>query len=181
MNDQKLIEAALEAGAAKAVVINGADIVLSSAFRDICKSNQCGGYGRCWMCPPDIGPIDILMEQVRAYPRGLWYQSIAKIEDSFDIEGMFAAGEEHARLSQRIQQNVSALLEKPFLHLSCGGCHLCPTCAKVAGEPCRMPNKALSSLEGYGVDVYQTTKNTPLLYINGQDTVTYFGIVLFAE
>lgn len=181
MKNQKLIEAALEAGAVKAVIIQGSDIVLSPAFRDICKSNQCGGYGRCWMCPPDIGPIDQLMEQVRAYPKGLWYQSVAKIEDSFDIEGMFAAGQEHALLSQRIQKNVVSVLDEKFLHLSCGGCHLCPTCAKVSGEPCRMPDQALSSLEGYGVDVYQTTKNTPLQYINGPDTVTYFGIVLFTE
>jgi len=181
MNDQKLIEAALEAGAAKAVVINGADIVLSSAFRDICKSNQCGGYGRCWMCPPDIGPIDILMEQVRAYPRGLWYQSIAKIEDSFDIEGMFDAGRKHAHTSVCIEEKLRPLKLTDYLHLSCGGCHICEVCAKKTDEPCRFPDKALSSVEGYGVDVYNTTKDTPLKYINGQDTVTYFGMVLFEE
>ena len=44
-----------------------------------------------------------------------------------------------------------------------------------------MPEKALSSLEAYGIDVYQTTKDTDLKYINGADTVTYFGIVLFQE
>ena len=37
------------------------------------------------------------------------------------------------------------------------------------------------SLEGYGVDVYNTTKDTPLKYINGQNTVTYFGMILFSE
>jgi len=36
-------------------------------------------------------------------------------------------------------------------------------------------------LEGYGVDVYSTTKDTPLAYINGENTVTYFGAVFFAE
>ena len=42
-----------------------------------------------------------------------------------------------------------------------------------------MPEKAMSSLEGYCVDVYNTTKDTPLKYINGQNTVTYFGAILF--
>ena len=47
------------------------------------------------------------------------------------------------------------------------------------GEPCRHPDKALASLEGSGVDVYNTTKDTPLKYINGQNTVTFFGMVLW--
>ena len=34
-------------------------------------------------------------------------------------------------------------------------------------------------MEGYGIDVYQTSKPTELKYINGQNTVTFFGIVLF--
>ena len=48
-------------------------------------------------------------------------------------------------------------------------------------EPCRFPEKALPSLEAYGVDVYNTTKDTDLKYINGQNTVTFFGMVLFRE
>ena len=36
-------------------------------------------------------------------------------------------------------------------------------------------------MEAAGVDVYNTTRDTPLKYINGQNTVTYFGLVLFDE
>lgn len=54
-------------------------------------------------------------------------------------------------------------------------------CAKVDNEPCRFPEKALSSLEAYGVNVSATVKNTEMKYINGPDTVTYFGMVLFKE
>lgn len=179
METEALIRAALSGGAAKAVVIPQSTIVLSAHFRSICESNQCGSYDRCWMCPPHIGPIEELMAQVRKYPYGLLYQTIAQIEDSFDIEGMFAASAEHAQVSQRIHSSVTPLLTGQFLHLSCGGCHLCETCAKRENQPCRMPDKALSSLEGYGIDVYNTTKDTPLKYINGQNTVTYFGMVLF--
>ena len=156
-------------------------IVLSNTFRAICESNQCGGYGKCWMCPPYIGAIEELMEKVRSYPRALLYQTIYEIEDSYDIEGMFEAGANHAQVSQRLQKEMASVIGKPFLHLTCGGCHLCPTCAKRSEEPCRFPDKALPSLEGYGVDVYNTTKDTPLKYINGQNTVTYFGMVLFSE
>lgn len=174
-----LIRAALEAGAAGAVVIPVSSIVLSAQFRQICEANQCGGYDRCWMCPPHLPPIEDAMAQIRRFSHALWYQSVSPLDDSFDIEGMFAAGHQHALLSQRIRDAVTPLIGENTLHLGCGGCHLCPACAKIEGKPCRLPQRAIPSLEGYGVDVYNTTKDTPLPYISGQNTVTYFGAVLF--
>lgn len=179
--DNKLINLALASGATEATIISQDQIVLSDSFRTVCEKNQCGNYGKCWVCPPYIGPIEQLIADVRCYPKALWYQSITPIEDSYDIEGMFRAGNAHAQLSQRIQYSIQPVLSSGFLHLSCGGCHLCPTCAKVTDELCRFPDKALSSLEGYGIDVYNTTKSTTLKYINGQNTVTYFGMVLYME
>lgn len=178
---QKLIQTALEAGAAKAALISGEQIVCDRSFRKICENNQCGCYGKCWVCPPEIGEIEDLMAQVKTYPKGLLYQTIGTLEDSFDIEGMMAAGRSHALVSSNLQRALPGLLQKPFLHLSCGGCHLCDICAKRTGEPCRHPESALPAMEGYGIDVYNTTQNTPLHYINGTNTVTYFGLVLFTE
>jgi len=133
------------------------------------------------MCPPGIGEIGELIARAKTYPRGLLYQTIGTLEDSFDVEGMFATAANHARVSQTLQPTVAALLKKPFLHLTCGGCHLCEVCAKRTGAPCRHPECALPSMEGYGIDVYNTALATPLNYINGTDTVTYFGLVLFSE
>ena len=181
LNMEALIQVALSAGAAKAVGITAEQIAYDRAFREICEHNQCGCYGKCWVCPPEIGEIDDLINRVRSYPRGVLYQTIGTLEDSFDVEGMFAAGANHAQVSSRIQKQLPQLLKKPFLHLGCGGCHLCETCAKRTGESCRHPEYALPAMEGYGIDVYNTTKDTPLHYINGTNTVTYFGLVLFTE
>ena len=181
MNREQILQYVLSGGATKAVYITQDQIVLSAEFRRICETNQCGGYGKCWMCPPFIGEIEELMEKVRSYPGAVLYQTIHEIEDSFDIEGMFEAGSRHARTSVQIDENLRQLGFGKYLHLSCGGCHICEVCAKKTDEPCRFPDKALSSVEGYGVDVYNTTKDTPLKYINGQNTVTYFGMVLFEE
>lgn len=181
MDENKLIREAVARGAAGAAVICGSQVVLSDSFRKICESNQCGSYGRCWMCPPCIGPIDALMARVRSYSRALVYQTVSPIADSYDVEGMFEAAAGHARVSLQVAQGVGKLLKPGFLHLSCGGCHLCRTCAKCSNEPCRFPEQALSSLEGYGVDVYQTVRSTPLKYVNGQNTVTYFGMIFFSE
>ena len=178
--DQQLIEAALGAGATKAMVSPQEQIVLSAQFRDICATNACGKYGRCYMCPPDVGDIEQLMAEVRKYPRALVYQTISPLEDSFDYEGMVDAGYNHVRLSQRLQDELADLLPQGFMHLTCGGCRLCENCLKEEGKPCRYPDRAMPSVESYGVDVYNTVKGTDLKYINGQNTVTFFAMALFA-
>lgn len=178
MKKDELIRAALDAGATKAAVIDQSQIVLNAEFRKMCAQNSCGVYGRCYMCPPDIGPVEELMDRVRAYPRGLLYQTISPLEDSFDIEGMSEAKHRHVLLSQRLEERIRPLLGR-HLHLCCGGCGLCERCARLDDQPCRFPDKAMPSLESYGVNVYQTTSSTSLKYINGQNTVTYFSLVLF--
>ena len=148
----------------------------------MCASNACGNYGRCWMCPPDIGPIDELMAQVKTYDTALVYQTVGQLEDSYDFEGMMDAAADHNRLVQFIREYLSpASFGEEFsaiLHLGAGGCHVCETCAKKTGEPCRFPDKALPSLEAYGINVSKLASAAGMKYINGQNTVTYFGAVL---
>lgn len=179
MDTQSLVQLALKLGATKAVIIPQDKIVMSASFRAICEGNGCGMYNKCWMCSPTIGDIETLMGKVRSYSHGLWYQLIGDIEDSFDFEGMSEVGDEHVKLCQRIHQAIKPVLGENMLHLGKGGCGLCERCTILDGEPCRLPEQAISSLEMYGVDVYQTTEGTGLKYINGQNTVTYFGLVLF--
>jgi predicted metal-binding protein len=181
MTYEALIQAALDCGASKATVIDVEQVVLSEEVRNMCAANRCGLYGKCWVCPPDIGPIEETMAKVRRFSKGLWYQRYSDLEDSFDFEGMVEAKKEFVKVSQRLNERLGQLFKGEYLHLGGGGCGLCETCAKATGEPCRFPEKALSSIEAYGVDVYNTTKSTDLKYINGQDTVTYFGMVLFEE
>ena len=181
MNTERLIGAALDCGASKAVIIDQNSIVLNAAFRDLCRANRCGVYGRCYMCPPQVGPIEELMERIRSFDKGLFYQVICPLEDSFDFEGMTEAKKELVRVSQNLLDALPPLLGEDALHLSGGGCGLCDICASVTGDPCRHPDRALASLESSGIDVYQTTRGTSMKYINGADTVTYFGMVLYRE
>ncbi len=181
MNYEKLIETAIAEGAKKAVVIPAAQIVTSERFRDDCASNVCGNYGRCWMCPPDTGDIKELIKTVRSFPRGMLYQTIFELEDSFDIEGMGESATLHAKISRKIETALKPMLPKGYLHLINGGCRFCETCAKQEDKPCVSPENALASLESYGIDVYNTTKDTDLKYINGQNTVTFFSMILLPE
>ncbi len=177
---KKLADSAIELGAFKANVINAKDIVTDRVFREICLSNSCGMCGKCYMCPPDIGDIDELMGSIAKYEYALVYQTVTEIEDSFDFEGMIEAKKSFYPVSQSLRKVFSDLNPQKVLHVGAGGCGVCQKCAKATGEPCRFPHLAMPSLEAYGVNVSELARAAGMKYINGQNTVTYFGAVLFS-
>jgi predicted metal-binding protein len=179
MDGKTIMELALNQGADKAAALLTQDVVFDTMFRDICKSNGCGNYGKCYMCPPDVGDIEDLIWKAQTFGNAVMYQAIYAIEDSFDFEGMQAAGKAFNLCARRIQEKAIEMFKEPWLHLAAGGCRVCETCAKRGNLPCRSPGEALASLESYGVDVYHTSSRAGLKYTNGENTVTYFGMLLF--
>lgn len=179
MNTSSWVQQVLDMGAFRASVIPVSQVVLSREFRDLCEKNYCGIYNKCWVCPPDCGDIDDLMNQVRSYDQILVYQTVGKLEDSFDLEGMRAAGRRQTKLNQKVLDWSKTLPVSRSRLLGGGGCGLCEVCAKVTNEPCRHPDRALPALEAYGVDVSRLASAAGMKYINGQNTVTYFGGLLF--
>ena len=161
MDYSALAEQVRGLGAYKAGVVDLQDVRFDRAFRAMCETNACGNYGKCWMCPPDAGDIDALMNEAQSYQKALVYQTVGKLEDSYDFEGMMPFAKK--------------------LHLGAGGCHMCGVCAKRTNEPCRHPELAMPSLETYGIDVSELAASSGMKYINGQNTVTYFGALLFCE
>ncbi len=177
---EKLISLCKDLGAYKANVISVNEIELNRIFRDMCASNACGMYNKCYMCPPDVGDIDTLMAEVGKYDYALVYQTVTMLEDSFDFEGMVEAKKNTYPLAQKIRKAFFDMDMLSALHLGAGGCGVCETCAKQTDEPCRFPEKAMASLEAYGFNVSALAKASDMKYINGQNTVTYFGAVLFS-
>lgn len=181
MKTNQILSILSDCGVYRAAVLPQTSVVYNPVFREICAKNTCGGYGTCYMCPPDIGPLDELMAAAQRFPRCVMYQNVYEIEDSFDYEGMVDAKKNHHHCAQQIQAVLKPLANQPFLHLEAGGCGICQRCAKRDQLPCRFPEKALSSLEAYGIDVYNTASNAGLKYVNGQNTITYFGILMLPE
>ena len=176
---ETMVAEAKRLGSFKANVIEADKIETDRVFRDICASNACGMYGRCYMCPPDVGEIESLMAELGSYDYVLVYQTVSELEDSYDFEGMIEAKKRTYPIAQSLRSFFSELGIDSVLHLCAGGCGVCPTCAKQTGEPCRFPALAMPSLEAYGINVSALAKSADMKYINGQDTVTYFGAVLF--
>lgn len=169
----------LAMGAKNAAVLRVTEISFDKSFRSMCASNVCGNYGKSYMCPPDVGEIGSLIEKAKAYRYAIVYQTIGMLEDSYDFEGMMEAGQRHNDLSQKVRKLFDQNGFENALHLGAGGCRLCPVCGKKTGEPCRYPDRAMSSLEAYGVNVSELATQCNMRYINGTNTVTYFGAALF--
>jgi len=179
MEKKLLIERALEAGAAGAGVVRVAQIVFQRDFRAACEQNLCGKYGKCWMCPPDVGDIDEMIAHAKGYQYMLVFQSIGQLKDSFDIEGMEAAAIAHNALALKLAEVFDGVLESP-LRVGAGACHVCRRCGKADHVPCVHPDLAIASVEAYGMAVSELAAQSGLAYINGPNTVTYFGGFLFS-
>lgn len=172
-----LRETALALGAKRAEPVSVGDIRTDNSFRALCESNACGNYGRNYMCPPAVGAIDELILRLCRYKTALVYQTVGELEDSYDFDGMMEAGRQHNGLGQHLW-DMTDELGVSALHLGAGGCRLCGICAMQTGEPCRHPTRAMPSMEAYGIDVTALAALAGMPYVNGQNTVTYFGVVL---
>jgi hypothetical protein len=82
------------------------------------------------------------------------------------------------RISYKIADELSPKLSRSLL-LGAGPRLYRGECAFPAGEPCRHPDKAARSLEANSVDFSFLARSRGLGYINGPDTVTMFGSILF--
>ena len=62
------------------------------------------------------------------------------------------------------------------LCLGAGGCRICSQCAYP--QACRFPEKAVSSMEGYGLFVTQVCRDAGIPYHYGEKTITYTACIL---
>lgn len=181
MTTEELLAVIISLGADKAGAVPVDEIDFEPSFRSLCESNACGMYGRSWMCPPHVGKAEDLICQARTYRTALVYQIVDTLEDSYDFEGMMAAGERMNRLAAAVRRKFTDLGLEDCLFLGAGGCRVCSRCAKQDDQPCRHPDLVLSSLEAYGINVSVLAPQAGMKYINGVNTVTYFGAVLMGK
>lgn len=176
---EEIIKMPLSLGANKANIITTDKITFDKYFREICVSNACGMYGKCWMCPPSVGDIFELMGEVKKYDYILVYQTVGILEDSYDFDGMMVAKRISSKLTCQVRASFKKFNMSNILVLGVGGCGICDVCSKSEDKSCRFPELAIPSLEAYGINVSLLAKEAKMKYINGENTVTYFGAVLF--
>lgn len=170
------IDRALELGFTHAAVLDISTLTPRQDVRDMCAADQCGAYGKNWTCPPHCGSLEVCRAKMQSYRRGILLQTVGITEKSIDTKAYRRTEEKHLELFHRFCE----MLRKEYPHSLClgaGGCRICKTCAYP--DPCRFPEKACSSMEGYGLFVTQICRDNGLSYYYGERTITYTACVLF--
>lgn len=169
-------------------VVPTAAICFSPDVLKACEANICGKYNACWTCPPAIESQEIQKEKIISYSSAFVFTTISSLDDSFDYEGMIKAKERHNNITASMHEKFG----KTNLVFGAGACEICGG-LKYAGfqsgalvpepcaypEPCRFPDKIFPSIEAAGIDVSALSRAGGLRYNNGENTITYFSMLLF--
>jgi predicted metal-binding protein len=172
-NLKQIFEQAVKGRALEHAVIPTANIDFSPELYNTCAANACGNYNRCWTCPPAVGPLKTQKEKMTAFSSAFVFTTKSELDDSFDYEGMMRAKDSHNRLTAEIHERFGG--SNPVY--GAGACSICKTCAYP--QPCRFPDKKISSIEAAGINVTELSRLGGLRYNNGENTVTYFSMILF--
>ena len=99
------------------------------------------------------------------------FDAVYPLTDPFDYEGMTEGHGAFKKLCDRLYILVKNQLSS-FLLLSSEAC-------TYPEGACRMPEMLFPSLEGFGIDVASLAAKAGLTYNGGENTVTYFGMLLY--
>lgn len=153
--------------------VNTADIIFRQEIRAMCEVNTCRLYGKSWACPPAVGTVEECERRIKGYDTMLVLTGKYELEDSFDYEGMQNGMKAFRAACRDFLQYVKSNINN-FIMLSNEGCDLCEECT-YPSSPCRFPDRAMGSLEAYGIFVSELANQAGVRYNNGQNTVTYLG------
>ncbi len=170
------INKAREVGFDEAAELDVSTLKPMQSVRDMCADNRCGAYGHNWTCPPECGTLEECTARIAGYHHGILLQTVGQLQKTIDTKA-------YARIEQQHKEKFyqfADLIRKEYLHALClgaGGCQLCKTCAYP--EPCRFPEKAVSSMEAYGLFVTQICRDNNMNYYYGPKTIAYTGCILY--
>ncbi len=171
----KVIELAKEAGFDNAAKLDPKTIVLHEQVREMCAEGKCNAYGKNWTCPPACGDLDYCRSVIARYSEGVIIQTIGHLEDSMDYETMMDTAHRHKANFMKLAPQVKAIYPEAIC-LGAGGCTVCEKCNYP--EPCRFPEKAFSSMEGYGMLVSEVCTENGVPYYYGENTIAFVGCCL---
>ena len=153
------------------------DLRFLPEVREMCAADRCRSYGRSWTCPPHCGTLEEAAAQAKRFTQGLLVQTTGTMEDDFDLDCMMDTEQRHKEHFSLLADRVQALYPG-CLPMGCGTCTLCDTCT-CPDSPCRFPDRAIPSMEAYGLLVSQVCEKAGLAYYYGPRTITYTSCILF--
>lgn len=145
--------------------------------RTICRV-ECERYGSTWACPPAVGTIEECEKRIKAYPKGIFFSSVAEVSDLINMEEMLSTRRDHEELTTQVGKFLQQEGYDIFI-LSTESCDICETCAYLEGKPCRYPEQMHPCLESHGVLANEIVETEQMEYNLGGNTILWFSLVLF--
>lgn len=173
---EMIMDKAKEFGFSHVGQLNTNTIELMPQVREMCAAGKCGMYDKNWACPPACGTLAECEEKVRKFRKGLIVQTTGELEDALDGETMMETEAKHKETFMKFRAYLEELYPG-MLALGAGCCKQCKECA-YPDAPCRFPEKAISSMEAYGMLVTQVCQENDMKYYYGDCTITYTGCYL---
>lgn len=155
-------------------------IKFDQAVRNICKQNACGQYGKNHMCPPATKDIKEWEKEILLYKSAVIVTKVYQTKGSYDLKAWFEGIVDFQKTLIGLKEDLTnEFPENKYLFLGAGSCFICKKCTYMDGEPCRFPEKAFPSVEACGIDVMSLSKSAGVKYNNGENTITYIGVILY--
>ena len=151
-------------------------IILKPEVREMCRTGNCGAYGKKWSCPPGCGSLEECGKRLDRFQKGILVQTVGKLEDSFDYEAMMETEAAHKEHFKHMEQLLR--LQYPnLLAIGAGACTRCKECT-YPDAPCRFPDQSFISMEAYGMLVLDVCKANHMTYYYGSEKIAYTSMYL---
>ena len=177
MTNTELMKLAEEAGF-RAAFISAKDISVDGSFRKFCEDNLCGKYNANYSCPPGCGTVEEVHERLFSADKALVLQSIHEIGSYENKEAVLKSKKD---LNAAILR-MTEVLRKDGVQCFCwgyGGCPLCDPCKQVTGEPCAFPEKRISCMSAYCIDVGKLAAKCNMEFAWVPEKLFLFGMIVF--
>lgn len=141
MNFKDLKQLCLSHGFTNVAPLACDTIELKPEVRQMCASDSCHKYNKCWSCPPDCGTLEECEQRVRKYKLGILVQTVGQLEDSMDGEGMMRTEAMHKASFYSLEKDLRKFYPN-MLPIGAGCCTKCKTCT-CPDAPCRLSGPGL--------------------------------------
>jgi predicted metal-binding protein len=150
---EKYCSLGIKAGATHAKQIHPSSVVTAPWVRLKCQFG-CPGYARGLCCQPHTPTPDQTRSILDCYKRAILFH--------IEIKGTESREKSNQKYLDKLVELEGEMFKdqyyKAFLFLA-GPCRQCEKCGALEGKPCASARKARPSMEGCGIDVYQTARN----------------------
>ena len=179
LTDVELLELVREEGFA-AAFIDPRDIPVVPEFRMFCEENRCGKFDANYSCPPDCGTVEQLRERILAERRAIILTSHWEVDGYDDKEAVQFARKAHNTAILRIMEAMKKGGWSGFA-AGYGGCALCNPCKRTLNQPCAFPEKRISCMSAYCINVAELAQRCGLEFSWDPGKLYLFGMIAYHE